>query len=75
MQAVISQTYDFHFQQLTAPGEHGVHGKHALLPAVVALKKETGQSLSQLSTMGLTVQEMIRKHNHAIVTGAQVIFN
>ena len=27
---LISQTYDFHSQQLTAPGVAGVHGKHAL---------------------------------------------
>ena len=30
LKAATSQTYDFHFYQLTAPGEHGVHGKHAL---------------------------------------------
>ena len=30
LKAAISQTYDFHYQQSTALGEHGVHGKHAL---------------------------------------------
>ena len=41
--------------QLTVSGVHGVHGKPAQQPVVVALMKETGQSHNQLSTMALNV--------------------
>ena len=59
--------------QLTVSGVHGVHGKPALKPVVVALKKETGQSVSQPYIMVPPVLETIQKYNPAIVTAAQVM--
>ena len=46
-------------------GVHGVHGKPALYPVGVELKRETGPSLSQLSTMALIVLEITQTLKHA----------
>ena len=46
-------------------GVHGVHGNPALYPVGVELKRETGPSLSLLSTMARIVWEMTQTLKHA----------
>ena len=58
--------------QLTACGEHGVLGKHALRPVEAALKTEPEQSHNRLCLVAMNAQGMSRKHSPATIMVALV---